>query len=142
MIMAVLYAVCILAPAAAFAVAGGDQLAHCLSDSPGITSAPHQTAATHAHADGSVHQHHATSAHVHADGSTHEHAGDHASSTAPDSGGASQGSSCCGLFSVAGIFGDPAFAFGVFSAASLSAPALQDVLSGRGPDRINRPPIG
>ncbi len=140
-IMAVLYALCIVAPAAAFAFAGSDHVAHCLSGDPGVTAPPQHAAATHTHADGTVHQHHAISTHEHEDGSTHEHAGDQTSSTAPDNGGTSHGTSCCGLFSVVGISGDPVFAFGVFSVATLAVPSLQDVLNGRGPDRINRPPI-
>ena len=55
--------------------------------------------------------------------------------------GANHGATCCSLFSVVGIAGDPAFGFGAFSLATRAFPALHDALSGRGPERINRPPI-
>ena len=79
--------------------------------------------------------------HVHADGTAHAHAGDHASPKHANGDGKEHGSTCCGLFSVVGIPGEPAFSLGVFARTSLASPALQDPISGRGPERINRPPI-
>src|SRR6516225_9019268 len=48
---------------------------------------------------------------------------------------------CCGLFSVVAIPGEPVPSFGLDSLASVVLPVLGEALSGRGPERINRPPI-
>jgi hypothetical protein len=49
--------------------------------------------------------------------------------------------SCCGLFSVVAIAGEPVPSLGLYSLTSAVLPIVGEALSGRGPDRINRPPI-
>lgn len=138
--MAATYAFCVLAPAMAFALAGGDHVAHCLTSESGIAAPSHHAGAVHTHADGTTHEHHAPDA-DHAHAGVPGPAGDHASAAAADGGGVSQSANCCGLFSVVGIFGDSTFALAAASFATLSFPALPDNLDGRGPERIIRPPI-
>ena len=128
-IVAALYALCILAPAVAFAFSDNPAVAHCLTEGHvGV----HDHGAKH---DGGK-------PHVHADGSTHQH-NDHAAAPQP-AGDQSKGAiaTCCGLFSVVAIPGEPVPSFGFYSLASVVLPLVGEALSGRGPERINRPPIG
>jgi len=112
-VLAVLYVLCILAPAVAFALSDNPAVAHCLTEGHvGV------------HDHGGKHEH-GGKLHVHADGTTHQH---HDDGTAP-------------LFSVVAIPGEPVPSFGLDSLASVVLPALGEALSGRGPERINRPPI-
>jgi hypothetical protein len=86
----------------------------------------------HAHGDGTAPVHATKTAHQHAgENVPHDHAnGDGKVSTV-----------CCGLFCVSAIAQDsPDFATTpVVSVQTVSV--LTDVLTGRDPDRINRPPI-
>ena len=122
-----LYAVCILAPSAAMAFADPDATAHCLTE-PGSAHVHQQQPATHSHetADRTAHLHSDTSTpqkHSNADGKNH-------------------GGNCCGLFCVTALPHEPALALSAPPAAALSGPGADYELAGRGPDRINRPPIG
>jgi hypothetical protein len=130
--LAALYALCILLPPVAFAFGGVS--AHCLTDAGAAHVHMMSRAATmHVHGDGSAHSHANAAAHDHADGlAPHDHA---------DGDGKSAGT-CCGLFCIAGI---------AHVAPELAASPVQgtrtvavlfEVLTGRDPDRINRPPIG
>ena len=123
--LAVLYAICILAPSAAFAFSDNPDVAHCLTEN-------HVAAAVHDHG-GKVH--------VHADGTAHRHHDEGAPQKPSGDDGKGQAASCCGLFSVVAIAGEPGFALGLFSRAAAVLPVLCEALSGRGPERINRPPI-
>ena len=128
-VLAVLYALCILAPAVAFAFSDNPAVAHCL---------------TEGHVG--VHDHgakpeHGGKLHVHADGSAHQHHDDGATPQPAHDDGKAAIASCCGLFSVVAIPGEPVPSFGLDSLASVVLPVLGEVLSGRGPERINRPPI-
>src|SRR6516164_5062255 len=118
-VLAALYTLCILAPSAAFAFSASPGVAHCLTE-------------------GHVGIHDHGKAHVHADGSAHHHDG-----AAPPSGDdeKSRVASCCSLFSVVAMAGEPGLSLGLYNPASIVLPALADALSGRGPERINRPPI-
>ena len=122
-ILAALYALCILAPAFAFAFSDNPAVAHCL---------------TEGHVG--VHDHGGKHDHIHA-GSTHHHH-DHDGTPQP-SGDDGKGliATCCGLFSVVAISGEPVPSFGFYSLASVILPVLGEALIGRGPERINRPPI-
>src|SRR6516225_1677338 len=104
-VLAVLYALCVLAPAVAFAFSDNPAVAHCLTEG---------------------------------------HVGIHDDGAAPqpshDDGKAAI-ATCCGLFSVVAIPGEPVPSFGLDSLASVVLPVLGEVLRGRGPERINRPPI-
>jgi hypothetical protein len=129
--LAVLYALCILAPSAAFALSNNPSVAHCLTE--GHVGAHVHGGTTHIHADGTAHQHHG-------DGAAHRH--HHEDGTTP-SGDDGKGSvaNCCGLFSVVAIPGEPGLELGPSSPASVLAPSPRAALSGRGPDRLYRPPI-
>jgi hypothetical protein len=115
--LAALYTLCILAPAAAFAFSASPGVAHCLTEG-------HVGVHDHVHADGTAHH--------------HDHDG-----AAPPSGDdeKSRVASCCSLFSVVAIPGEPGLSLGLYNPASIVLPVLVDTLSGRGPERINRPPI-
>jgi hypothetical protein len=128
-VLAVLYALCVLAPAVAFALSDNPAIAHCL---------------TEGHVG--VHEHgakpdHGGKLHVHADGTAHQHHDDGAASQPSGNDGKAAIATCCGLFSVVAIPGEPVPSFGLDSLASVVLPVLGEALSGRGPERINRPPI-
>jgi hypothetical protein len=128
-VLAALYALCILAPAVAFALSDNPAVAHCLTEGHvGV------------HDHGSKHEH-GGKLHVHADGTTHQHHDDGAAPQAPADDGKGPIASCCGLFSVVAIPGEPVPSFGFDSLASVVLPIFGEALSGRGPERINRPPI-
>src|SRR5262249_59776373 len=130
-IVAALYASCVIAPTAAMAFDNGDHAAHCFSDEQLGLARAHRTAAGHAHAEGH------DKADVHADGATHQHDGTHP----PKSGNGNDPAACCGLFGLTAMAVDPQLDLGVPSRHSSILPVSLDKLTGRGPDRINRPPI-
>jgi hypothetical protein len=127
--LAALYAFCILFPGVALALGGG-AAAHCLTE-----AAP-------AH----VHKAVAEITHEHGDGATHSHATEHrhADAGAPHhEGGAQQEppGTCCGLFCISAIAHEP---LGVAASTAIgmrTIPSPDFALAGRGPFRINRPPI-
>ena len=118
-VLAALYALCILAPAAAFAFSASPGVAHCLTEGH---VGMHDHGKVHVHTDGTAHH--------------HEHGG-----AAPPSDEKSRVASCCSLFSVVALPGEPGLSLGLYSPASIELPVPTDTLSGRGPERINRPPI-
>jgi hypothetical protein len=117
------YALCVLAPSVALAFVDGPTATHCLTDQHGIAS-PHDHGSVHVHADGTTHHHHDS-------GAAHEHS---------DGDGKSPADNCCGLFCMNAL---AAAAVTLTTPAHFifAAPTLDDHLAGRGPDRINRPPI-
>jgi hypothetical protein len=121
-VLAALYTLCILAPSAAFAFSASPGVAHCLTE-------------------GHVGIHdHGGKVHVHADGTAHHH--DHDGAAPPSGDGEkSRVASCCSLFSVVALPGESGLSLGLYSPGSTVLPVLADALSGRGPERINRPPI-
>jgi len=124
--VAALYAFCVLAPHAALALT--QAAAHCLTEPHGAAHVHQEQAAatSHVHADGV--------AHVHSDtGTPHNHS---------DADGRDHGGNCCGLFCVTALTHEPTPALSEPLAASLVGLDEFDQLAGRGPDRINRPPIG
>jgi hypothetical protein len=129
-VLAALYALCVLAPAVAFALSDNPAIAHCLTEGHvGV------------HDHGAKHEH-GGKLHVHADGTAHQHHDDGAAAPQPsrDDGKAAI-ATCCGLFSVVAIPGEPVPCVGFDSLAFVVLPVLGEALSGRGPERINRPPI-
>jgi hypothetical protein len=129
-VLAVLYALCILAPAAAFAFSDNPAIAHCLTEGHvGI----HDHTGKHDHG-GKVH--------VHDDGTAHQHHDDGAAPQPSGDDGKAAVATCCGLFSIVAISGELVPSLGLYSLASVVLPVPGEALSGRGPDRINRPPIG
>jgi hypothetical protein len=126
--LAALYALCILAPAAVFALSDNPAVAHCLTEGHvGVHehSGKHDQGQVHAHADGMTHQHHD-------DGAAPQPSGDD---------GKPPMATCCGLFSVVAVPGEPVPSLEFYSLASVVLPPPGEALSGRGPERINRPPI-
>jgi hypothetical protein len=133
-VIAALYALCSIAPAAAFAFSNNPAVSHCLIE--GHVGA--HDAGMHDH--GAAHDHGGT-VHVHADGSAHQHHDDGAVPQHSSDDDKARVASCCGLFSVVAIAGEPFPSLGLYSLASAVLPIVGEALSGRGPDRINRPPI-
>jgi hypothetical protein len=131
--LAALYALCVLAPAAAFAFSNNPAAAHCLTEGHvGVHNQAQHNQAQHNHAD---------QVHVHADGTAHQHH-DHGTAPQPSNDdGKSPMATCCGLFSVVAIPGGPVPSLEFYSLASVVLPPPGEALSGRGPERINRPPI-
>ena len=119
--LAALYAFCVIAPHAALALT--EAAAHCLTE-------PH--GASHVHQPQSK-------VHVHADGVAHTH--DDAGPQKPADAGKDHGGACCGLFCVTALTHEPAPTLSAPLAAGLIGPGHQYELPGRGPERINRPPI-
>ena len=122
--LAALYAFCVLAPHTALALADA---AHCLTE-------PHGAA--------HVHQQHATKSHVYADGVAHAHPDTGTPQKDSDADGKSHSGNCCGLFCVTAMAHEPALALFASPTTLLVGPGEFYQLAGRGPDRINRPPIG
>ncbi|MBX6329974.1 MAG: hypothetical protein IRY89_15510 [Pseudolabrys sp.] len=124
------YALCISAPSVALTIADESVAAHCLFKDAAV--APHAHARV-IHATQDIHP--ASSLHT-LHGRTEIAAsiktGDETQATATD---------CCGLFFAPAIIGDG----GVLSLdrrlASAAFPTLVESLIGRGPERLNRPPI-
>jgi hypothetical protein len=129
-VLTAVYALCILAPSMAFAFSNNSTIAHCLTeDHVGIHD---HGGKIHVHADGTAHRHHDEgAAHRHHDeGAVQKHGGDEG-----------KAANCCGLFSLVAVAGEPSLILGPSSGASKLLPVPPEALSGRGPERINRPPI-
>ena len=121
-VVAALYAFCVSAPSAALAL-NKATAEHCLTElQVRAPAAPH----SHTHADGTVHQHH------YDDGAAAHHS---------NSDGRSQPASCCAAFFISGLAAQAVILLAVRAPAPADFPTLDDHLSGRTPERINRPPI-
>src|SRR5215468_7660671 len=97
-VLAVLYALCILAPAAAFAFSDNPAVAHCLTE--GHVGIHDHGGKVHVHADGTPHQHHAdgTARQNHAEGIAHQHHDDAAVPQPSGDDAKSPMATCCSLF--------------------------------------------
>lgn len=109
-LLVVVYAFCLAAPTAVLALSGTPAAAHCLTD-----------------------DHHGLAAadHVHAHGSPHHHDGN---------GEDDPPAKCCGLFCLSALSPDIVFIVsppGNWAAVIVARP---EAMSGRGTDRIDRPP--
>jgi hypothetical protein len=117
------YAVCVLAPVAAFALDDGTRAAHCLTGERNDASANNDAGAGHAHANQADHEH----SH---DGSQ---PGTPEKSSAPEK--------CCGVLCLTALAPDlqsePAH---TLQASTLALPRDNGV-TGRQPERLYRPPI-
>jgi hypothetical protein len=130
-LLAVLYALCVMAPAIALAMGDDVATAHCLNGvAVQVAAAPHDHGHDHGHASG------ATDAHAHQDNADQAAPAHHT-----DGGGKAQMGSCCGLFCLAGLPSDLGPVVEQTVHASREVLPREDHLIGRGPDRINRPPI-
>ncbi len=136
MLIGALYALCIVMPLAAVAFGPGDHAAHCFSEEQLGLVQVHQahTGPGHVHAHGEAH----AKTHVHPDGTTHRHDAAHPSGTGDNDDGAA---ACCGLFGLTAMAVDPQLNLGAPARNSSILALSFEKLTGRGPDRINRPPI-
>jgi len=115
--MAAFYAVCLLAPIAAFAFGHGE--AHCLTqDNHGLSAV-----------------------HVHDDGSVHRHASEPPASDVPDGADNAKASgNCCGLVCLAAMAPAAHDSLTPAPHPPLVFPVAQDALVGGIPARLFRPP--
>ena len=115
-----LFAACVILPSVALAYADGTTAAHCLEGEHGVKSGK---------------------THVHADGASHKHLGDDTLQNGSDSDGVAVPTTCCGLFCLAALPVDA----GVTTSEPICSTPISELaaegLSGREPNRINRPPI-
>ncbi len=120
--VALLYLLCVLAPAAAFAIGEASRVVNCLTDdNHGLRSA-------HVH-----HQHEAGKPHHHEDGTGHEHA------KIPD--GKSSDGQCCGLICLSALPASISEVQTPALPAMVAVSANQEDVAGKTPDRLYRPPI-
>ena len=124
-LIALAYALCVLAPSAALAAADNPASFRCLDELNAISTPSHHDGLSHAHAGGTVHHHNQSDVPDH-----HSGAGDKA-----DDG------SCCGLFGVPALAHSPGLTFGVSALASQAVSAAANGLDGRAPAPLHRPPI-
>lgn len=121
--LVVLYAFTVIAPHAAMAFGNPQGAAHCLT----LASA-------------NVHDHGQTK-HKHADGVEHTHAVPQANDQKNSSDEKGPAAACCGLFSCSAMLTETRdLTPGLVAVSSVAVPTL-DSIEGRGPARINRPPI-
>lgn len=126
-LLAAVYLLCVLAPAASFAFGDGSHAAHCLTeDELGFQS---------------VHVHHGTEkSHIHADGSSHVHL-DGTAHSKHHHGKTSSDGQCCGLFGFSAL---PASTFEVvppFLPRSLDQMTRAQRFVDHLPPRLFRPPL-
>lgn len=129
LVLAVAYALCVMAPPVALAFTDGSAAAHCLFEDS--SSVPH-VHAQWASSQAAPHVHTTSASHSHPDVSGPIKSGD-------DTQAAVVG--CCGLFSAPAISSKQNVLFAGQHLKSPAFPARDDVLNGRGPDRLHRPPI-
>jgi hypothetical protein len=134
-VLAALYLVCALAPVAAFALAGSGQdaaellleramIEHCLGEGHLVAQPQVDGDGAPAGAAGLI---------FYPDGRAHQ--GNFGRDTIGKS------TNCCILFSIAAFSAESRTAFGPLNLVSMGLPMRADVLHGRTPERIDRPPI-
>jgi len=128
--LAAMYGFCVLAPSLALAFFDDPAVPFCLTGS--YSNPQHRSDATHV-VRAAAADHHADHAASPAHSAHHDHSGSGAGANPAD---------CCGLFPMVGMFGEVRIAFRPSSVVPAPFPALTDALEGRGPERINKPPIG
>ena len=142
MIVGVLYALCVIMPSASIAFGAGRHAAHCFTDEQLGLTHHHEPDAGHGHIGASIEPHGhiraQVQAHVHADHGAPRHDANH--HPAPATGDEGQ-PPCCGLFGLTAMAVDPDLDLGAPTRHSSILPISPQELNGRGPDRINRPPI-
>ena len=114
--LVVLYALCVLAPAAAFALGDAAKAAHCLTDDN------HGLGSSHAHDKG----------HAHEDGTAHKHSDEGDEQTASGQ--------CCGLFCLSALAPSTDLPFAQPELLALVSYLNTNGLLGHGPNRLDRPP--
>jgi hypothetical protein len=134
--LAAVYGFCVLAPSLAFAFFDNPAVPFCLTES--YLNPTLHSGAMQVHDDGVAH-HHADHTASHEHSTPHEHSAPHQH---PDSSANGNPTDCCGLFPMVGLLGEVRVALGPSNPVSMPLVALTDALQGRGPERINKPPIG
>jgi hypothetical protein len=132
MTLALAYALCVLAPQVALAFMDGAAVVHCLT-----TRHEHRTADVPTH-NVDAHAHHA--AHDQGDGAAPQHDGHRGSGKAQTDGQAA-GANCCGIFCLSAMPMSPAPDVTPTARITSLVSAIDHGIAGRGPDRIDRPPI-
>jgi hypothetical protein len=138
--LAAFYAFCILLPATAFALADGRMAPPCLMED--LAASP-----LHDHAmlaEVPAGHHHGSASHTDAGMAHHRGDGGHTAGAAPRNDpdhGKSRPGECCGLFPMVALAGELRPAPTPSGLTSTIILLLTDALTGRGPDRIIRPPI-
>src|SRR5687767_10218914 len=113
--LVVLYALCVLAPAAALALGDAAKAAHCLTDDN------HRLGSSHAHGK----------SHVHEDGTAHKHSDEGDEQTAAGQ--------CCGLFCLSALAPSTDLPFAQPELLALVSYLNTNGLLGHGPNRLDRP---
>jgi hypothetical protein len=129
--LALAYALCVLVPPVALAFMDGAAVVHCLT-----TRHQHRTAAVNTH-DVDTHAHH-TTADNHGGASAHDHDSHHGSGAQTDG---QAGINCCGIFCLSAMPMSPAPDVSPPARIVSLVSAIDHGIAGRGPDRIDRPPI-
>jgi hypothetical protein len=124
MTLVIAYAFCLLVPPVALALGDAGQPAPC------HTELSHQPAATHVHADGTVHSHTPAAA---------QPAGQHDSDDGMNHYGSNR--MCCGLACLSAIALDTRMVLAGASRFTMISWQDADRPLGRTPDRLDRPPI-
>ena len=127
-VLALFYALCSVAPAAAFAFGDGTRAAHCLTgdDDHGLHAAQ-------------PHRHAAASTHTHADGTSHVH-GKKADSGKSDESGKTSDGKCCGLICVSALPASLANSNFRDLPRMAAIAAVERNATGQPPVRLDRPP--
>lgn len=123
--LALVYALCALAPSTALAFMDSGRAAHCLTEAHGAAATHVEKANTHTHADGTAHSHHQQDA----------------VQNGTDADGKAAPEQCCGLFCITALAIEPEAMQTRLIVFSTVYPPLADVLGGLDPERIIRPPI-
>ncbi|MEW6449105.1 MAG: hypothetical protein AB1490_00515 [Pseudomonadota bacterium] len=124
-VVAVLYAVTVLAPPAALAITGPNGLVHCFTEAKSDHDHGSHGTASHTH--------------QHVDGTVHSHDDQNSAPQSADSKGPA--AACCGLFSVTAMVSASIVEFPALAVVSTVVPFPPTPVEGQGPGRINRPPI-
>ena len=123
--LALVYALCVVAPPLALAFSDGTIAAHCLTEDHGFSHAStlHIHERAHIHAGAAADKHADIAVPASDDETKHHHSG-----------------TCCGLFCHAAATNNENSLTSEQISHSVALPVLVDHLAGRGPDRLDRPP--
>jgi hypothetical protein len=142
--LAVIYGLCVLLPAFAFALADGRMAPPCLVDEiAAVSMHDHDTAAAQAashHHDAGGEHHHAVVADEHA-GAHHHAMAPTAMPPADHDHSKSRPGECCGLFPLMAFADGLPSVLAPLRLTSTVIPVMTDAMVGRAPDQIIRPPI-
>jgi hypothetical protein len=130
-VVAALYALCVVAPSTAIAFGPGGRTAHCFTEAQLGLAHVHQATV------GLMDEGHAKVG-IHADGTTHRHHGTHHQGTSENR---NDPAACCGLFGLTAMTANQQLDLAAPERKSSTLPIFLETLTGRGPDPINRPPI-